>query len=247
MKLIGAGLPRTATLTQKVALEMLGWGPCYHMVNVLANLELVDGWRGAYEGRPDWDKLLGGFEATVDWPGGFFYRELLEAYPDAKVLLSVRDPERWERSMRETVWGVYHGELTMAHLSRAMATVYRPWRNYLELINDLLWDGRGTLSDGHQDRTGMIRAFERHSEEVRRTVPADQLLVWDISEGWGPLCEFLSVEQPDAPVPHLNDSASFTDRIVEMSLQKVGEWWQRERAAEVTADTAQDRPPAPLP
>src|SRR5438067_6231148 len=103
MKVIGAGLPRTATLTQKVALEMLGVGPCYHMVNVLSDLTLADDWRDALEGRADWDKLLGGFESTVDWPGGFFYRELLDAYPDAKVLLSVRDPAAWEHSMRDTV------------------------------------------------------------------------------------------------------------------------------------------------
>jgi hypothetical protein len=246
MKVIGAGLPRTGTLTQKVALEMLGVRPCYHMVNVLANLELVEGWRQAYEGEAAWDQLLGGFEATVDWPGGFFYRELLEAHPDAKVLLSVRDPERWERSMRDTVWGVYHGDLTMAHLSRAMATVYPPWRDYLELMNDLLWDGMGTLAERHQEREGMIAAFERHNDEVRRTVPAEQLLVWDLTEGWEPLCEFLGVEVPAAPLPHLNDSRTFTDRVMEMALEKVGEWWRREKAGEVTAATGEGRPATPL-
>src|SRR5205807_741551 len=97
MKVIGAGLPRTATLTQKVALEMLGQGPCYHMVNVLADLDLVPLWRAAYDGNADWDRIFDGFESTVDWPGGFFYRELMDRYPEAKVLLSVRDPEAWER------------------------------------------------------------------------------------------------------------------------------------------------------
>src|SRR4030088_835130 len=110
MKLIGAGLPRTATLTQKVALEMLGIGPCYHMVNVLGDLDLVPLWQDALEGRPDWERIFEGHQSTVDWPGGFFYRELIEAYPDAKVLLSVRDPEAWERSMRDTVWGVVWGD-----------------------------------------------------------------------------------------------------------------------------------------
>src|SRR5438445_11624858 len=123
MKVIGVGLPRTATLTQKVALEMLGFGPCYHMVNVLADLKLVPLWRDALEGRPDWERIFDGFEATVDWPGGFYYRELAERYPEAKLVLSVRDPEAWERSMRSTVWGVYHGDSLIRHLSSAAAIV----------------------------------------------------------------------------------------------------------------------------
>ena len=106
MKVIGVGLPRTGTLTQKVALEMLGYGPCYHMVNVLQNLELVQLWHDALEGNADWDKIFAGNESTVDWPGGFFWKELMAYYPDAKVVLSVRDPDKWERSMRDTVWAV---------------------------------------------------------------------------------------------------------------------------------------------
>src|SRR5579859_1437865 len=109
MKLIGAGLPRTGTLSQKVALEMLGVGPCYHMVNVLADLDLAALWRQALDGRADWDRVFAGFAATVDWPGAFFYRELMEAYPEAKVLLSVRRGESWERSMRDTIWGIFYG------------------------------------------------------------------------------------------------------------------------------------------
>ena len=105
MKLIGAGLPRTATLTQKISLEILGYGPCYHMVNVLSNLDLVPQWVEAFEGTGDWNKIFEGCQATVDWPGSFFYRELIEVYPDAKVLLSVRDGAAWARSMRDTIWG----------------------------------------------------------------------------------------------------------------------------------------------
>ena len=92
MKVIGAGLPRTGTLSQKVALEMLGFGPCYHMVNVLTELPLAEQWAGAMEEPADWDAIFGEHESTVDWPGSFFYRELADAYPDAKVVLSIRDP-----------------------------------------------------------------------------------------------------------------------------------------------------------
>jgi hypothetical protein len=231
MKVIGAGLPRTATLTQKVALEMLGVGPCYHMVNVLSDLQLVDLWRDAYEGRADWERILGGFESTVDWPGGFFYRELMDAYPDAKVLLSVRDPAAWEKSMRDTVWGTYFGDITIGHLSRGLTTIDPPWSDYIELMTKLLWEDRGTLRDGHRDRDGLIAAFELHTEDVKRHVPAEKLLVWDATDGWEPLCEFLEVDVPATPIPHLNDSATYKSRIIEMSLGKFGQWWEQQQSA----------------
>jgi hypothetical protein len=231
MRLIGAGLPRTGTLTQKVALEMLGFGPCYHMVNVLADLDLVPQWHEALDGGADWEEIFGDSQATVDWPGGFFYRELIEQYPEAKVLLSVRDPERWEASMRDTVWDVYHGTSLMSHMSRATATINPRWRAYLELMTQLLWEGRGTLRDEHADTEGMIAAFHAHTEDVKLHVPADRLLVWDLADGWEPLCEFLEVEVPATPLPHLNDSRTFRDRLIEMSLGSIGGWWEQERAA----------------
>src|SRR5690349_14457375 len=117
MRLIGAGLPRTGTLSQKLALEVLGVAPCYHMVTVLADLNQAPMWERAVHGDVDWNELLGGFESTVDWPGGLFYKEILQAYPEAKVLLSTRDPEAWERSMRDTVWAVRHGGSLMRNLS----------------------------------------------------------------------------------------------------------------------------------
>src|ERR1700730_11299699 len=106
MKLIGAGLPRTGTLSQKVALEILGVGPCYHMVNVLGDLDIAMLWRRALDGEADWPEIFDGFESTVDWPGSFFYGELTDVYPDAKVLLSLRDADSWAQSMRDTIWGV---------------------------------------------------------------------------------------------------------------------------------------------
>jgi len=202
MKLIGAGLPRTGTLTQKVALEMLGFGPCYHMVNVLGDLGLVQPWAEALAGNADWPTIFDGFHSTVDWPAGFFYRELLEVYPDAKVLLSVRDPATWEKSMRDTVWSVYYGSSLMCHISQAAAVVDPPWQSYLDLMTGLLWEGRGTLADGHDQPAGMIDAMRRHTEAVKRHVPAEQLLIWDPGDGWEPLCAFLGGRlSGDAPPP----------------------------------------------
>src|SRR5579884_1658098 len=121
MKVIGAGMPRTGTLTQKVALEMLGLGPCYHMVDVLADREQASLWEQALDGEGPWERIFAGYQSTVDWPGGYFYAELAERYPEAKVLLSVRDPAAWERSMRQTVWSVRHGESLIRLLSSAQA------------------------------------------------------------------------------------------------------------------------------
>src|SRR5271170_278131 len=148
MKLIGAGMPRTGTLTQKVALEMLGLGPTYHWVNVLADLSQVELWERALDGRGPWEEIFSGFGSTVDWPGGYFYRELMEVYPDAKVLLSVRDPERWEPSFRETVWNMGHGESLIRLLSSARGQVDPQWRRYLGLVDRMFWGEQGTFADG---------------------------------------------------------------------------------------------------
>ena len=120
LQVIGAGLPRTATLSQKLALEKLGLEPCYHMVQVWSALDVTEGWARAFQGNADWDECLGGYQASVDWPGGFFYKELMKVYPQAKVLLSVRDGDAWARSMRETIWDVLYGDSMMADLSSAM-------------------------------------------------------------------------------------------------------------------------------
>ena len=125
MKLIGAGLPRTGTLSQKVGLEMLGLGPCYHMVNVLGDLGQADHWKRALDGDAPWDEVFDGFQSTVDAPGHYFYKELMDVYPDAKVLLSTRDPERWRTSMEQTVWAVRNGDSTMRLLSDARSSYAR--------------------------------------------------------------------------------------------------------------------------
>jgi Sulfotransferase domain len=229
MKLIGAGLPRTATLTQKVALEMLGFGPCYHMVNVLADLSQVPLWHRAADGTIDWEEIMGGFESTVDWPGGFFYRELIDAYPDAKVLLSVRDPEAWERSMRDTVWEFRHGDTLMPHVAQARARIDPDWSEYIRMLDRLLWEDQGTLTGNHHDPQWLIECFHRHNQAVQENVPADRLLVWAVKDGWEPLCEFLEVDVPDAPMPNINDKATFVDRVVFSGIDVLHAWSTQEQ------------------
>ncbi len=242
MKVIGTGVPRTGTLSQKVALDLLGMGPCYHMVNILANLKLVPDWQDALEGNANWDKIFDGFEATVDWPGGYFYRELLERYPDAKVIHSVRAPEKWLKSMRETVWGTYFGGELIRHMSDARAVVDPEWDAYLRLMRGLLWnEGTGTLSQARDNADGLLPAFDAYTEEVRRTVPSDQLLVYDVSEGWEPLCDFLEVPVPDEPMPRVNDGDEYRRRLVELSLVKLQAYWAATNGP-VTAPTPANAP-----
>jgi hypothetical protein len=229
MKVIGAGLPRTGTLSQKVALEMLGFRPCYHMVNVLAELPLAKQWEQALDGEPDWDAIFGEHEATVDWPGSFFYRELADAYPEAKVVLSVRDPEAWERSMLDTIWDVIYGHSPMAHISKAREFVDPDWRGYLQLMSRM-WAAQGIFSGGELRPGQLAEAIARYQEQVQRNIPEERLLVWSVTEGWEPLCEFLEVDAPDTPFPRLNDSKMFIDRVVDASLMVLQEWRAQEGA-----------------
>jgi hypothetical protein len=232
MKLIGAGLPRTATLTQKVALEMLGFEPCYHMVNVLSDLTTVPRWQEALEGKSEWDDVFGKFQATVDWPGAFFYRDLMEAYPDAKVLLSVRDGDAWERSMSQTIWGIFYGDMLIHDLSTAWSRVDPQWASYISLMKEM-WQKSGLLG-GEYEATGsgkMACAMEQYNQDVISTVPPERLLVWSPGDGWGPLCDFLGVPVPTVPVPHINDSKQFGDRIVDAAVNALSRWRDQEVGA----------------
>lgn len=235
MKLIGAGLPRTGTLSQKVALEILGLGPCYHMVNVLADIELVPKWRAAFEGDTDWPGIFGEHQATVDWPGSYFYRELIDAYPDAKVLLSVRDGESWARSMRETIWGILYDDVLIRDVSNARAKLDPKWRGYIELMKGM-WERSGLMPGGIETTPeAMGEAMERFHEEVRRNVPGDRLLVWSVTDGWEPLCAFLEVPVPEMPFPHLNDAREFKERVIDMSLLALQQWRTLEQHERVGA------------
>jgi hypothetical protein len=227
VKLIGAGFPRTATLSQKLALEMLGLGPCYHMVTVLADLPQAALWDRALDGEAPWSEIFDEYGATVDWPGGYFYKELMQAYPGAKVLLSVRDPQAWEQSMRSTVWEVRNGCTMMRLLSDARGQVDSDWAGFLRMIDRLLWTENGSFALGHAQPAQLIAGMKRHEDEVRSTVAPERLLVWSAAEGWEPLCEFLELPIPDIPFPRVNDSREFIDRVIDGSLIALTEWRAR--------------------
>ncbi len=207
IQVIGAGLGRTGTLSLKAALEELGFAKCYHPLEVVASLDQARTWDAAAHGEPvDWDRLFAGFRATVDLPGCVFYRELLAKYPEAKVILTVRNPEHWYDSVQQTIHllGNSFPKWTVLLLSPRQ----RVFQRMLDRLRDRMFRGR------FEDRAFAIDVFNRHNEQVRRDVPADRLLVYEISQGWGPLCAFLGVPVPEGkPFPHLNDAAAFRAKI----------------------------------
>jgi hypothetical protein len=234
MHVIGAGLPRTGTLTQKAALEMLGLGPCYHWVDVLADLDRVADWDRALNGDADWPRLFPGFHSTADWPGGHFFRELAAAYPEAKVLLSTREPASWEVSFRDTIWSMCFGESLVRLLSSARAQIEPRWERYLALVDRMFWHGPSAFAPKHAEPADLIAAMERHNDAVRREIAPERLLEWRVEEGWEPLCAFLEVPVPDAPLPHLNDRATFHERVIGGAIGALNAWQREQQEGQVS-------------
>ncbi|MEY2421087.1 MAG: hypothetical protein QOI95_1154 [Acidimicrobiaceae bacterium] len=194
LAVVGAGVGRTGTHSLKVALEQLLGGPCHHMIEILGDPSQIPAWIDAIEGGPvDWAKMLEGYRAIVDWPGGAFWRELLAANPDALVLLSVREPNVWYRSAANTIFPA------VAHAPPEVA----PWLNS---VRRLLHD---RFSDQFDDPAAMIAAYEEHNAAVRREVPPAQLLEWQPSDGWEPICERLGLPVPAEPFPVTNSTDDF--------------------------------------
>ena len=213
LEVIGAGFGRTGTMSLKVALEELGFGPCYHMTEVYANPEHMEPWEAAARGDPvDWKKLFRDYRATVDWPSTAYYEELMNRYPEARLILTVRDPDRWYESARNTIYNVqYVASSPIFSLGALFVPRMRHLRRAALMARDLVWE---EVFDGRfEDRGYAIEVFNRWNEEVRLRVPAERLLAYEVKDGWEPLCEFLGVEAPDIPFPYLNDAEAFQKMI----------------------------------
>jgi hypothetical protein len=206
LKVVGAGFGRTGTLSLKTALEQLGFGPCYHMAEVFPRPEHIAMWhRLAFENQMDWDRLFTGFHATVDWPTARWWREIAAHYPDAKVLLSVRDPEAWYESMFNTIYQPMKSPAPddAPELIRLQSQTIR---------KSILAE---TFDNRFEDKAHAIEVFRRHNQNVRDSVSPARLLEFDVREGWEPLCRFLEVPIPNEPFPRLNDTAT-TQAMIRM-------------------------------
>lgn len=212
LDVIGAGFGRTGTASLKAALERLGFGPCYHMFEVLSAPERMSDWQRAVEGDVDWDRVFAGYRSTVDWPGAAFWRELVEHYPKAKVVLSVRDPYRWYESTYETI---YQFAAQPGPPPDGDAASWQQFRDrMLPTIREIIWDG--TFGGRFEEKSHATAVFERHNAEIRDTVPADRLLVHHVAEGWEPLCDFLGVDVPPEPFPHVNERGSLHGTVLRL-------------------------------
>lgn len=192
LRIVGAGLGRTGTLSLKVALEKLLGAPCYHMAEVFAHPEHVPLWHAAARGEAiDWKALFAGYAAAVDWPAAAFWPEIAAAFPDAPVLLSVRDADGWWKSANRTIFAT------------SDAAAGTPW---FDMMNALM---AARFTPDPQDRDAAIAAFESHNARVRRSVPATRLVEWRAADGWEPLCRALGAPIPDEPFPHTNTTEQF--------------------------------------
>jgi len=214
MKVLILGLGRTGTASMRAAMKQLGYVDTYHMMNCSIEnppdaLMWMDALTAKYDGvgkkftREDWDQLLGNAQAVCDWPSIAFAKELIEAYPEAKVVLTNRDVHTWHASTMKTVyWRVTDPELRwLSHFDWA-ASMYQPM---LQKFFD-------TFFKGDFPNKGK-EVFLQHYEEVRSLVPKDRLLEYKVTEGWEPLCEFLGEPVPkDSPFPNVNDNSDFVTR-----------------------------------
>ena len=206
LRVIGAGFGRTGTQSLQVALEQLLGGPCYHMKNVIArHPQHIETWRAAARGDAvDWERLFDGYVAAVDWPVARFYKKMLTTYPNAKFILSHRDPDRWYDSTARTLYRV-RAVLRSAGW-RVLLPLLGQRRTFADMVEDVVWEG--TFDGRFSDREHAIAVYEAHNTAVKGAVPAARLLVFEARQGWGPLCAFLGVPEPDSPFPHVNDSTT---------------------------------------
>ena len=198
---------RTGTASLKVALEELGIGRCYHMSEILQNPACTQDWIDAANGNADWDKIFSGYTATVDNPGCGFWRELADYYPNAKVILTIRDAEKWYESTDETIHS----------LQFASFIKNSPWG---EMVQKTVYD---TMDNRMQDRDFMVSFFNKRSEAIISTIAPERILVYRVKEGWEPLCKFLDVPVPSSEFPRINTRDETKELIANMTSGSSGQ------------------------
>lgn len=223
IKIIGAGLPRTGTNTLKASLEKLGYSKTYHMKELLAHPENLHYWLTLQKtGTTNWDELYDGYQATVDFPAYPWYKEHMQRYPDAKVILTVRPFEKWYTSLHSTIWQA--GPQTLGQKLSMISKLM--FNSRLRSVIKCVKFAKSSIFEKHlqgkfADKTFAEDVFNKHIEDVEASVPADKLLVYDVRDGWEPLCSFLNVPQPSEPLPHLNKKENFKEMLAEIMSGKM--------------------------
>jgi len=213
LEVIGAGFGRTGTASLKAALEILGYHKTHHMFEVTADKKQMALWHAIGtqpEVTPDWDAVYEGFPAAVDFPTASYWRELAAHYPEAKVVLTVRSAESWWKSASATI--MQFGPAVPGWARRIVPML----RLNAEMSDGTVWD---RMFDGRQlEEEHAKRVFLEHNAAVQAELPADRLLVYEVKQGWEPLCAFLGKPVPDEPFPHANDTEEFRKTIRNMRL-----------------------------
>jgi hypothetical protein len=199
LKVIGSGFGRTGTLSMKLALEQLGFGPCHHMMEVMGNPAQPAHWKALAAGKAvDWNEVFQGYNSQVDWPGAAVWRETSAHFPAAKVVHTERPEDEWWNSFSTTIgkfFRVAHEMALPPHIADIFAT----------MSGGFMKDTFG----GNVDKDTVVAAYRRNNQRVRDSIPGDRLLVFNVGDGWGPLCRFLGVAEPETPFPRSNARDEF--------------------------------------
>lgn len=203
LSVISAGFGRTGTMSLKLALDELGFGPCHHMDEVIEHSEVqVPLWRNALDGVPDFAAIYAGYRSAVDWPTAAFWRELAGAYPKAKLILTSRPVESWVRSFSDTILA------TLLDIDNwPLETT-----EWLHTVKHIVIE---RSLQGAVSPQVLAQAFLAHEAAVKAEIPASRLLVHRAEDGWEPLCAFLGAPIPETPYPYTNSDEDFFDLLEE--------------------------------
>lgn len=214
LKIIGAGLGRTGTESLKKALEYLGYTKCYHMFELMKDGNMLDQWQRLRNGNlPDYDLLFKEYQSSVDFPSAIYYREFMRQYPEAKVILTIRNADKWYDSAQKTIFKgmpkpIFYILKIMSKFVKKAHLMLQVYEYAQELVKKEFFNAR------FKERAYCKDIFNKWNEEVIRTVPKEKLLVFEVKDGWEPLCKFLNVPIPDIPFPKSNDSDNFEKNMV---------------------------------
>ena len=212
---IGTGLSRTGTTTLRKVIEELGLGPCYNSTELFIRPRGIEFWEALEKGdKVDFEDFFKNYNAIIGFPCYIFHQQLKGKYPDAKLILSYRDPEVWHEDISRTVF-----ESESSHVNKAYADEVRSFDPYLadcilrihglqkRILEDNYFEGR------FADKDFAVQRYMEWNEDIKTIYAEDELLEYQVTEGWGPVCEFLGLPVPEGkPFPHLNDPNTFHER-----------------------------------